>query len=78
MGDPIPEAELKRDVRVFKALKRYGLTDAEKRELFALARGPARTYTAADYRRFQRRLLELATATTHIRTAIQPGDEEQD
>jgi len=60
VSDPIPEAELKRDQRVYKALKRHGLTDDQKRELFGLARGRHRSYTRADYGRFQRRLLKLA------------------
>jgi hypothetical protein len=77
VADPIPEAELRRDARVFKALKRHKLSEDERHKLFALARGPERTYTREDYRRYQARLLELAAANRHIRTAIRPGDEGQ-
>lgn len=68
---PLTDAELARDQRVFRALKRHGLGDEQKRHLFALARGPKRRYTREDYRRYQRQLIRLARAAG-IGTGIWP------
>jgi hypothetical protein len=78
--DSIDPDELRRDQRVFRALRRHGLGDDTKRALFAAARGHGRTYMRKDYDRFQRRLLALAEkAGVSINIyrkakAEQPGD----
>jgi hypothetical protein len=67
MPEPIANDELHRDQRVYRNLKRRGLTEFQSIALFKLARGGGR-YTAINYRRYQARLLELgAEANVMVR-----------
>ncbi len=70
---PIGDDELRRDQRVYRALKKAGLDDNDRARLFQLARGGhKKTYSRADYARYQAKLMALAKARG-IPTAIWPA-----
>lgn len=70
--DHIADEELRRDQRVYRALKRKGMTETQVFQLFRFVRGGG-GYTAADYRRYQARLLEYG-ADADVRIRILPKD----
>lgn len=75
MPEPIADDELHRDHRVYRNLKRRGLTEFQSLILFKLARGGGRC-RAIDYRRYQARLLELG-AEANVMTRILTRDKKQ-
>lgn len=68
----LTDEELRRDQRVYRTLKRKGMTEDQRARLFGLVRC-SKGYTAAAYRRYQSKLIYYGR-DAGIRTTVLPKD----